>query len=114
MSNFDSGVVYLCALEDVAEAGHMPVQKLVKKNKYWFMTKTIGFARQYAAKGANESIDFYIRVQDGHDFRGGMYAVLGNGEQYRVTYCTPVTGDQDYMRYTDVTLARLDKYFDVE
>lgn len=113
MANFDAGTFWLCKLENVAETGYMPVQKLVKVNRYWYANKTISYSRQYAAKGVNESIDMYIRVQGGNDIRAGMFLILGNGDQMRVDYVSHVLGDTNSLKYTDITLARLDKFYDV-
>lgn len=113
MSNFDAGTFFLCELKNVAEQGYMPVQRLVKVNRYWYRNKTIGYSRQYAAKGVNESIDLYIEVQGGADIRAGMYVILGNGDQMRVDYVSHITGDTNSLKYADVTLSKLEKFYDV-
>lgn len=112
--NFDGGTFWLCELKNVAEMGYMPVQKLVKINRYYYANKTIGYSRQYAAKGVNESIDLYIEVQGGRDIRAGLFVVLGNGDQYRIDYVSSALGDVNSLRYTDLTLSRLDKFYDVQ
>lgn len=114
MGNFDSGTMWLCKLENVAEPGYMPVQKLVKVNRYYFARKTVGYSRQYAAKGVNQSIDLYIEVQGGSDIQGGMFVILGNGDQYRVDYVSFAKGDINSLKYANVTLSRLDKFYDVQ
>ena len=125
----NSGVLFVCTLENIADPGDMPKEVLTKKNKYWFENRTIGINRQYLAKGVNERVDMVVRIMKAVDIRIGMYAVLGNGEQFRITHVT--TGYDSYERhkivdtnyyrkpaiidldYTELTLMRLEKNYDV-
>ena len=106
----DNGILYICRLENVAEDGDMPSEKLVKINRHWYEERVIGMNRQYLAKGVNEQIDLMARIHHARKVRIGMFAVLGNGEQYRITNVTHIT---DGLRYTDLTLERLDEFYDV-
>lgn len=110
---FDDGVIYICTLSNVAPNGKKPVMKLTKGRKYWFSERTIGYNRQYLAKGVNEQIDMLVRIVQDRTVRIGMFAVLGNNEQYRIDAVQHIIDDDNGLRYTDLTLARLGENYDV-
>ena len=108
----DSGILYLCELKNTAEPGDMPHDELVRIARHWYEERMIGMQRQYLAKGVNEQIDLLARIHHEPKARIGLYAVLGNGEQYRITNMSNGKND-DELRFTDLTLTRLEDYFDV-
>lgn len=110
---YDSGVLTVCALKNTAEAGEMPVEKLIPIKKFWYGERTVGFNRFYAAQGANQQIDLLVRIPSCRRIRAGMYAVLGNGSQYRIDYIAQ-GGDEDELRWTDLTLSKLERNYDLE
>lgn len=125
----NDGVLFVCTLDNTAENGDMPKEVLTKTNKYWFENRTVGINRQYLAKGVNEQVDLVVRIAKATQIRIGMYAVLGNGEQFVITHVT--TGHDSYERhkivdtyyyrkpaiidldYTELTLMRLEKNYDL-
>ena len=109
----DSGTVYICIPINIAEDGLKPVEALHKVSREWYGERTVGFSRQYAALGVNERIDLLIRIHSNKRVRIGMYAMLGNGDQYRITNVQQIV-DEDGLKYTDLTLARLEHNYDVE
>lgn len=130
---FDSGTFKLCNLENIAENGAMPKEKLVVKNKFWFEMRTIGINRQYLAKGVNERVDLVVRIPRYDDIEIGQYAVLGNGDQYRISFLTHGYNDAYYTRldkgtfhkgyktvhivdldYTELTLVKVEDYYEVQ
>lgn len=110
---FDSGIMFPCHLENQASNGEMPDMVLVPFGKYWYGERMIGYNRQYLAKGVSEQVDMLIRIHHTRSIRIGDYAVLGNGEQYRITNVTMIVDDADGLRYTDITLQRLDENYEV-
>lgn len=106
----DDGILFICRLDNLAEDGDMPCEKLAKINRHWYEERVIGMNRQYLAKGVNEQIDLLVRIHHDRNVRIGMFAVLGNGEQFRITNVSHIT---DGLRYTDLTLERLDEFYDV-
>ena len=118
----DSGILFLCFLSNVASPGAMPCEKLVKIGKFWYGERTVGYNRLYTARGVDEEIDMLVRVAHTRAARAGMYAVLGNGEQYRITAVQQIvdtikTGSSQRgngLRYTDLTLRRLEENYNVE
>lgn len=108
------GVVALCRLEDLAPPGFMPVEKLVPVEVRYFERRTVGYGRQYAAKGVNEQVDLLARVWN-CPARIGMYAVVSQSPeagQYRVDNVQQLTND-DGLQVTDLSLSRLDDLYEV-
>lgn len=108
----DAGILYLCQLNDVAEPGDMPREVLQKIARHWYEDRVIGMNRQYLAKGVNEQVDMLVRIHHEPKARIGLYAMLGNGEQFRITNVSPII-DDDGLRMSELTLTRLEDYFDV-
>lgn len=108
----DSGVLTLCTLQNTAAPGAMPAERLVPQSQHWYGERTIGYGRQYEAKGVNEQIDLLARIWQDRTARIGMYALLDNGEQYRIDNVQQ-TWDDDGLRVTDLTLRRLETLYDV-
>lgn len=130
---FDSGVLYICDLTEQQSSGNMPKQVLSMKNKFWFERRFISMNRQYLAKGVNEQIDLLVRVQGTQNIEIGEYAMLGNGDQYRITLVSHGHDVWQYTRqykdgfvngyrspqitgldYTELTLSKLEKNYELE
>ena len=126
----DDGVLYICDLINTADNGDMPREKLQIVNKHWFEERVIGYGRFYTAQGVNQQVDRLVRVHLDNNIRIGQYAVLGNGEQFRIDM---VANGQEVMertkmydskyyrqprivgnKYTELTLSRVENYYDVE
>lgn len=126
---FDDGVVFICNLTNLANNGDMPREVLIKKSKHLFEERAVGVSRQYQAKGVNERVDRLVRIPQTKSIHIGQYAMLGNGEQFRIDnvshgqdsdkrtklvdskyYRSPELTD---MPYTELTLYRLEKNYDV-
>lgn len=110
---FNDGLLTLCALENQASPGDMPREKLKKKSVHFYAERTAGFARQYAAKGANEQIDMMARIWKEPAARIGMYVILEDGRQYRIDNVQQARGE-DGLAVTDLTLRALEEFYDVE
>ena len=98
----------------------MPKQVLSKANKYWFKIQSVGYGRYYAALGVNQQIDLMVNIDYAPKVQIGQYAMLGNGDQYRIDNVQHFDGDNstrtfnpDYLRYTLLTLSKMEKYYDV-
>ncbi len=111
----DAGKVEVCTLQNTAEPGLMPVDRLAPVLADYFEERTIGYNRYYQAQGVNEQIDLLIRINRTTAARIGMYAVLSYSEndgQYRITNVQQLT-DEDGLKCTDLTLTRMDTLYDV-
>lgn len=110
--NLDSGVLFACTLTNTAGNGAKPNMALSPYYKAWYGERTVGYNRQYLAKGVNEQVDLLVRILQNRGIRIGDYAVLGNGEQFRITNVSQIIDDNN-LRYTDLTLQRLDENYEV-
>lgn len=108
----DDGVLFVCRLVNEAQNGLMPREVLKPMVKHWFKIRTVGAQRQYLAKGVNEQVDFLVSVPFDPRIRIGNFAVLGNGEQYRITNVAHFDEDTE-IRRTDLSLTRLEDYYAV-
>lgn len=123
----DAGICRIYALENTAEPGDMPKEKLVAQADsaghallYRFEERTIGYGRQYEAKGVDERVDMLIRVWR-CPARIGMYAVLTDyegqinpdGDQYRIDHVANLLGEGG-LKITELTLYRLEQLYDVD
>lgn len=109
---FDAGVLTLCRLENTAAPGDMPKEQLIPLRQCFYGERTVGYGRQYAARGVNEQIDILARIWQDRQARVGMYAVLENGEQYRINNAQQLL-DEDGLRVTDLSLERMDTLYDL-
>ena len=121
----DAGIVTICTLDDVSEAGDMPKPKLVPlthedETLTWgFEERMIGMNRQYAAKGVSERVDMLIRIWRA-PVRIGMDAVLTDyedqenpeGDQYRIDNVQQ-TLNENGLKVTDLTLYRLEELYEI-
>ena len=129
----DDGILFICDLTNSASPGDMPKEVLTKVGKYFFENRTIGINRQYLAKGVNEQIDRLVRIVKTQNIKIGQYAVLGNGEQYRIDFVTHGHDSWSYTRkykdgfvngyrspqinsldWTELTLSKVENYYDVQ
>lgn len=107
----DGGLVTLYSLENTAQPGFMPVQRLVSKGQAYYSYVTAGITRIYAALGANRQFDLVIRCHNMIALPDGVkYAIPEDGLQYRIDPAQPIY-DEDAI---DLTLVRLEDYYDVE
>lgn len=109
----DRGIITICSKTNTAANGAMPREVLSVLSKHFYEERTIGYGRQYAAKGVNEFVDLLARIWYDGTIRIGMYAVLDDtGEQFRIDNVQHMFND-DGLRVTDLTLSRMEDYFDV-
>ena len=109
---FDDGIITIYTLENTADPGSMPVNKLVQHAQYYFSYRMIGYNRRFAAKGANEEIDEVVRIWQDRTVRIGMYAVI-NDDQFRIVDIQQLYDDQG-LEVTDITLVRLGENYDID
>ena len=108
-----SGKIKLCRLSNVAAAGLMPVEKLKQYDEVFYEERTIGYNRLYAAQGANQQIDMLVRIWENRAVKIGDYIILEDGTQYRINAIQHLL-NPDGLKCTDITLEKLEDYFDAE
>ncbi len=106
----DDGIIALYTVGATNTDGQMPVFGLTLDSRHYFAQRTVGMARQYAAKGVMEQIDMLVRIWDYPGARIGMHARIEcapyDGEEYRIDNVQRV--EEDGLYYTDLTLRRLE------
>lgn len=105
----DAGILTLYNLVNTASEGDMPAEKLVKVSEAFYAERTVGYNRIYAAKSANERIDMVVRCYNTDIPYSAKYVILEDGEQYQISVKQKIV-DEDA---TDLTLARMENYYDV-
>ena len=105
----DAGILTLYNLTSTSAMGDAPVEKLVDVGKAFYAEKTVGYNRIYAARGANEQIDTVVRCYNTDVPYSAKYVILEDGEQYQISVKQKIV-DEDA---TDLTLVRLEDYYDV-
>jgi SPP1 family predicted phage head-tail adaptor len=105
----DAGILTLYNLTSTSAMGDAPVEKLVEVSKAFYAEKTIGYNRIYAARGTNEQIDTVVRCYNTDVPYSAKYVILEDGEQYQISVKQKIV-DEDA---TDLTLVRLEDYYDV-
>ena len=117
----DSGVAKVCTLKTISVSGSKPKYHLSPYLQEYFGERFISYSRQYLAKGANEKVDFVIRIQNMNVRPSiGQYAILlyydgqenPNGDQFRITNVQPMT-DADGLKVYDLSLERLDDLYEI-
>lgn len=104
----ESGMMKIYALENTAEPGLKPAEKLVEICTAYFEEKTVGITRAYAAMSAKQRIDKLVRAFNATLPDSAEYAILEDGRQYRIALKQNI-GDS-----VDLTLERLEDYLDVD
>ena len=106
----DAGILKLYDLTSTSAPGDAPVEKLVALGTAFYAEKTVGYNRIYAAKGANQEIDTIVRCYNTDVPYRAKYVVLEDGNQYQISVKQKIV-DEDA---TDLTLVRLEEYYDVD
>ena len=107
------GTLLIYSLEDTAEVGEMPKERLVQASDsiLFYANRTVGFSRQYAALGADQRIDKLVRIWR-VPVEIGQYVILDNADQYRIDNVQEIVDDEG-LQVTDLTLRKLEENYDV-
>ena len=106
----DMGILTMYDLVTTSTSGDMPVEKLSSVGTAYYAEKTVGYNRIYAARGANQEIDTVVRCYNTDVPYSAKYVVLEDGNQYQISVKQKIV-DEDA---TDLTLVRLEDYYDVD
>ena len=109
---FDSGLLRICELSQVAVNGGMPVETLTETGKAFYGNRNISASRMYQAFGADRQIDKLVRVPFDTEVDPDNYVVFENGEQFRVDTVTDVIVRRD-LRAVELTLVKLGDNYNV-
>lgn len=107
------GILNICTLTNTAEAGYMPVDKLVTVETAYYRKRTVGYNRMYAAMGANKNIDLLVRCFNISvpDYSRELYVYFPDDDsvQYRVSMIQEIVDEGAI----DLTLERLEDLYEV-
>lgn len=103
----DAGILRICRLVDASEPGLAPAETLETICTAYYIERTVGVTRAYAALSANQRIDKLVRCFHTSLAVDAEYVVLNNGDQYRISL-KQVEGDN-----IDLTLERLEDFYDI-
>ena len=105
----DMGILTMYNLTNTSGDGDYPTEHLVSVGTAYYAERTVGYNRIYAAKGADERIDTVVRCYNTDVPYSAKYVVLEDGNQYQISVKQKIV-DEDA---TDLTLVRLEGYYDV-
>lgn len=112
----DAGHIAVCSLENrQTTKGGMPREVLVPVTQADFEERRLGVTRAYLAQGVNAQIDLIARVWRDTSIKIGMYAVVQESDydgQYRIDLVQHEL-DEDGLKVTDLTLSRINDFYDV-
>ena len=108
----DAGTLRICSVESTAASGAMAKEHLKPLSEHYYGERTVGYGRQYAAKGVSEQIDLLAEIWEDRGVRIGMVAVTDRDEQYRIDNVQHKL-DEDGLRVSWLTLRRLDDLYDI-
>lgn len=107
------GILNICILQNTANAGYMPVDKLVTVQTAYYRKRTVGYNRMYAAMGANQSIDMLVRCFNCSvpDYVRELYVYFpdDNSVQFRVSAIQEIVEEGAI----DLTLERMETLYEV-
>lgn len=108
----DAGILTICRLEEKSSGGSMPKAQLVEQSRHYYGEKSIGYSRQYAAKGVNQQVDLLAEIWQDRGIRIGMYAVEEDGTQYRIDQVQHRKNSEG-LNVTWLSLSRLEELYDI-
>lgn len=104
----DAGILTIYKLENIAENGRKPTEKLVSICQAYYTEEPIGVTRAFAAMGAKQRIDNLVTVYNVELPYDAEYVILEDGLQYRISL-KQKQGDNVLL-----TLERLEAMLDVQ
>ena len=106
----DEGILKFYNLQNVAQSGAKPVEKLVYLDEQaFYANKQIGVTRLYAAKGANAKLDKLVWVYNTIIPEAAKYVILEDGRQYLIDEAVQIVDDDAI----ELSLVRLENYYEV-
>lgn len=109
---FNSGLVKIYTVENVAAPGYKPVEKLVYKLTLRYEEQRLGITRFYSGQQNQSQIERVIRVPRAGGVNNQNVAITEDGHKYRIDLVQAVM--EVYPPSLDLTLARLDQDYEVD
>lgn len=109
---FNSGLVKIYTVENVAAPGYKPVEKLVYKLTLRYEEQRLGITRFYSGQQNQSQIERVIRVPRAGGVNNQNVAITEDGHKYRIDLVQAVM--EIYPPSLDLTLARLDQDYEMD
>lgn len=110
---FDDGIVTIYRLENKAKKGDMPDMKLFYKSSYHFSFEELGLTRYYTALSAKQLIESVIAIYLDRSILTNDIATMEDGTQFKIVMVQHPM-DDDGLRYTRLSLERINDSYDIE
>lgn len=108
---FNSGVVKIYAVANIAAPGYAPKMALKEKVTLRYEEMRLGINRYYQAMQNNIQIERVIRCPRWGDVTNQDVAITEDGKQYRIDLIQSV--DDVYPACIDVSLTKIEQVFEV-
>ena len=110
IQSYPDGMVRLYTVENAAEPGDAPKERLALRHSLRYEERTVGVTRHYAAMQANDRVDMVLRCQR-VPVSALDVAIPNDGKQYRITLIQhPKDVEPPCM---DLTLRRLEMDYEL-
>lgn len=110
--DFNSGLVKIYSVENVAPPGYKPVEKLVYKLTLRYDEQRLGIQRYYSGQQNQTQIERVIRAPRVGRVSNQDVAITEDGHKYRIDLVQVVM--EVYPSSMDLTLARLDQDYELD
>jgi len=115
---FNNGKIKIYQVSEVSEPGGMPVEGIYELFAHFnFEERKIGITRRHMAMQDNQKIDRLIRIWQDRYIEVDFICTINDGfnadAQYRIAKVDHFRND-DGLKLTDLTLERLDDFYDIE
>lgn len=107
---FNDGVVKIYRLENVAEEGNRPVEKLKLKETLRYKERTVGMGRYWTGFQNNVKIDRLLRVNKRNTVSTQDVAIPNDGNQYIVKQVQYI----EDLKVMDISLERIEQDYDLD
>lgn len=110
--SYNSGLVRIYSVENVAAPGYKPEEKLIYKLTLRYDEQRLGIQRYYSGQQNQSQIERVIRVPRAGGVNNQNVAITEDGHKYRIDLVQAVM--DIYPPSVDLTLARLDQDYEVD
>ncbi len=110
--NFNDGVLTVYAVENVAQAGYKPVEKLTKRIVLRYQERRVGLSRYYASRQNQVQIERVVRVPRAGNVSNQDVAITEDGCQYRIDLVQSVL--DAFPECMDISLAKIEQEYEVK
>ncbi|MDD3393787.1 MAG: hypothetical protein PHG19_03985 [Anaerotignum sp.] len=108
--SYNDGIVTICSVTNIAQAGYKPKQGLVLRANLRFDEQRLGINRLYLSRQDQAEIERLIRVQRGKDISVQDVAII-DGRQYKIDTVQSIK--DIYPPSLDLALTKIEQEYEV-